>query len=158
MATSPSSNALTQAERTLAAVQQFNKVASSSGAPAQDGTFLGADSNCRRERLQALQQARQLVLELEDGDAAMFRRLENLFAALVLNWALSIGVLDKVPANGSISATDLAKELGIARELLSMLTFCIIYRWVQGVTYASAILVRMMRILVINGVSNVSCV
>ncbi|KAF1983630.1 S-adenosyl-L-methionine-dependent methyltransferase [Aulographum hederae CBS 113979] len=74
--------------------------------------------NSRAARLKALDDARKLVLELQDGDDAFSYRLEQAISAQALTFLLSIGVAEKIPTKGSITAEELAKAVGAEKEMI----------------------------------------
>lgn len=69
------------------------------------------DTSNRAARLKARTAAKNLLIELQDGDDAFFYRMEQMASATVLRFLLAIGAVEAVPLSGSISAVDLASTL-----------------------------------------------
>ncbi|KAK3173586.1 hypothetical protein OEA41_006918 [Lepraria neglecta] len=109
--------------------------------------------NDRAARLRALRDAKRLVTELQDKDDALFAPIEHGIAAYALRFMMSIGAFQKIPKTGSITAAQLAADVGSEKSLIGMAFSKSAQATVVVVRIHLTIpLVRIMRILIAAGV------
>ncbi|PSS22714.1 hypothetical protein M430DRAFT_97724 [Amorphotheca resinae ATCC 22711] len=77
-----------------------------------------ADQSDRPARLDLLGRIEALHYQLEDPAEAMFRQITNYTQTAAVRALLQMGVLAKIPRNGSITAKELASGSGMNEEVL----------------------------------------
>jgi hypothetical protein len=76
------------------------------------------DTSNQEARIKARTAAYNLLLELQDGTDSFLHRMEELSAANVLRFLISLDVPKNIPMTGSITADDLASKIGCQKDFL----------------------------------------